>query len=122
MFYLTLLFIAVLAGLIVCLVDIPRVAELAIAENIDATGEVKNVASGSQSQLQLAAQDISRWLFYALLLMWPVYWIEFVWIFFSERKANSGRLNANSANNNSCLLYTSPSPRDATLSRMPSSA
>ena len=27
-----------------------------------------------------------------------------------------------SPNNNSCLLYTSPSPRDATLSRMPSSA
>ena len=26
------------------------------------------------------------------------------------------------ANLNSCLLYTSPSPRDATLSRMPSSA
>ena len=26
------------------------------------------------------------------------------------------------ANNNTCLLYTSPSPRDATLSRMPSSA
>ena len=25
-------------------------------------------------------------------------------------------------NNTSCLLYTSPSPRDATLSRMPSSA
>ena len=27
-----------------------------------------------------------------------------------------------SGNTNSCLLYTSPSPRDATLSRMPSSA
>ena len=26
------------------------------------------------------------------------------------------------SHNNSCLLYTSPSPRDATLSRMPSSA
>ena len=26
------------------------------------------------------------------------------------------------ANTNICLLYTSPSPRDATLSRMPSSA
>ena len=26
------------------------------------------------------------------------------------------------SNNNACLLYTSPSPRDATLSRMPSSA
>ena len=25
-------------------------------------------------------------------------------------------------NNDTCLLYTSPSPRDATLSRMPSSA
>ena len=25
-------------------------------------------------------------------------------------------------NNRACLLYTSPSPRDATLSRMPSSA
>ena len=28
----------------------------------------------------------------------------------------------NPANTNACLLYTSPSPRDATLSRMPSSA
>ena len=27
-----------------------------------------------------------------------------------------------SLENNNCLLYTSPSPRDATLSRMPSSA
>ena len=26
------------------------------------------------------------------------------------------------ADDNACLLYTSPSPRDATLSRMPSSA
>ena len=28
----------------------------------------------------------------------------------------------NKCKNNDCLLYTSPSPRDATLSRMPSSA
>ena len=28
----------------------------------------------------------------------------------------------NLKNSNTCLLYTSPSPRDATLSRMPSSA
>ena len=28
----------------------------------------------------------------------------------------------NLSNSGSCLLYTSPSPRDATLSRMPSSA
>ena len=31
-------------------------------------------------------------------------------------------LYSDTANNISCLLYTSPSPRDATLSRMPSSA
>ena len=30
--------------------------------------------------------------------------------------------NVRAENNNTCLLYTSPSPRDATLSRMPSSA
>ena len=33
-------------------------------------------------------------------------------------KANAGRVEID----NPCLLYTSPSPRDATLSRMPSSA
>ena len=32
------------------------------------------------------------------------------------------RRNPNNILNESCLLYTSPSPRDATLSRMPSSA
>ena len=30
--------------------------------------------------------------------------------------------SANALRNRYCLLYTSPSPRDATLSRMPSSA
>ena len=34
---------------------------------------------------------------------------------YNAAKANGGKLW-------SCLLYTSPSPRDATLSRMPSSA
>ena len=33
-----------------------------------------------------------------------------------------GSLNEVSGNDSRCLLYTSPSPRDATLSRMPSSA
>ena len=36
---------------------------------------------------------------------------------------NAGvKTSANYPTNNTCLLYTSPSPRDATLSRMPSSA
>ena len=38
-------------------------------------------------------------------------------------KIRTGRANPDMFNKiNVCLLYTSPSPRDATLSRMPSSA
>ena len=36
--------------------------------------------------------------------------------------ADEGRLTNSSTQVVACLLYTSPSPRDATLSRMPSSA
>ena len=35
---------------------------------------------------------------------------------------SSGHVRVFQLGNNTCLLYTSPSPRDATLSRMPSSA
>ena len=35
---------------------------------------------------------------------------------------SAGVISTNLARDNTCLLYTSPSPRDATLSRMPSSA
>ena len=35
---------------------------------------------------------------------------------------NGGNNNFGNANLNTCLLYTSPSPRDGLLSRMPSSA
>ena len=40
------------------------------------------------------------------------------------RISGGGRCNFTNihTNPNNCLLYTSPSPRDATLSRMPSSA
>ena len=35
---------------------------------------------------------------------------------------NSSSSSGSGSGSGSCLLYTSPSPRDATLSRMPSSA
>ena len=38
------------------------------------------------------------------------------------QKEFDGRLKEEQQGNKNCLLYTSPSPRDATLSRMPSSA
>ena len=76
MFLLTLVFLAILAGLIVCLVDIPRVAELAAVETTE-----------------------------------------------SVEAVNTSQAPAVSNNQNTlCLLYTSPSPRDGLLSRMPSSA
>ena len=40
----------------------------------------------------------------------------------SDSKQNQNYWNAANTGLNVCLLYTSPSPRDATLSRMPSSA
>ena len=40
----------------------------------------------------------------------------------SDGEPNSGDGKPNDGKPNDCLLYTSPSPRDATLSRMPSSA
>ena len=40
----------------------------------------------------------------------------------SERAPRSAEAIARRAAKRACLLYTSPSPRDATLSRMPSSA
>ena len=39
-----------------------------------------------------------------------------------EYPVNYGFISQTFALDNDCLLYTSPSPRDATLSRMPSSA
>ena len=46
-------------------------------------------------------------------------------IFEDDMHENTEKFNTQSIHNvqfNNCLLYTSPSPRDATLSRMPSSA
>ena len=48
-------------------------------------------------------------------------------LFYEMRYDENGKINNDfilnkEPYNKSCLLYTSPSPRDATLSRMPSSA
>ena len=42
--------------------------------------------------------------------------------FILQSSSNSVNSRRSKKNFNACLLYTSPSPRDATLSRMPSSA
>ena len=45
-----------------------------------------------------------------------------LWKLFGASIAKKRRLARRSKNPSSCLLYTSPSPRDGLLSRMPSSA
>ena len=53
----------------------------------------------------------------------PAQSTESIAAFRQEMETLMGDISATSYQlNNSCLLYTSPSPRDATLSRMPSSA
>ena len=46
----------------------------------------------------------------------------FQWFYFRVSGAKDQDLHMVLENAKDCLLYTSPSPRDATLSRMPSSA
>ena len=58
-----------------------------------------NISNMSNRELEALAQDIS--------------------VELQEREL---RVNCEDALNNHCLLYTSPSPRDGLLSRMPSSA
>ena len=45
-----------------------------------------------------------------------------VMIGYSDSSKDAGKMCASWHQYKACLLYTSPSPRDATLSRMPSSA
>ena len=51
----------------------------------------------------------------------PIAWFFFAW-FWSKSGQTLGMQAWRIKMTNNCLLYTSPSPRDATLSRMPSSA
>jgi len=98
MFLLTLVFLAILAGLIVCLVDIPRVAELAAVETTESVDAVSTSElaghSSNQNTLQAGAKNFSFWLFFALMLIWPIYWIEYFWLSRSERQITTTKNNA----------------------------
>ena len=52
----------------------------------------------------------------------PSLTVSYVGYVTQSQSASSGTLDFALKENTACLLYTSPSPRDATLSRMPSSA
>ena len=48
--------------------------------------------------------------------------LEILFEYFKEGEIEENEINIQYTHCKDCLLYTSPSPRDATLSRMPSSA
>ena len=54
-----------------------------------------------------------------LLELWAIFLALRLWVRMFRYRLRKPVLRADSL---ACLLYTSPSPRDATLSRMPSSA
>ena len=57
-----------------------------------------------------------RWEIVSVQTLYLVLW------FGAEEAKGSGESHCDMRVHRTCLLYTSPSPRDATLSRMPSSA
>ena len=67
----------------------------------------------------LATNHVDRWSLYLNLTTYRKERLKEVWIDHEQKKSEILR---NSDDIKGCLLYTSPSPRDATLSRMPSSA
>ena len=84
------------------------------------------MASMLERYLGRPIRDTEWWMWFFLfpivIWAWPLvvlYLIGRLVIDMMQYTPSETRLAALSAN---CLLYTSPSPRDATLSRMPSSA
>ena len=62
---------------------------------------------------------------YRVIITPPYTLIETYAKYFKNKRISIGSQNCyqkDQFSSNTCLLYTSPSPRDATLSRMPSSA
>ena len=52
----------------------------------------------------------------------PLHSMDQEWLNIAQFNGDTGAIHPQSILDDACLLYTSPSPRDATLSRMPSSA
>ncbi len=76
MFLLSLVFLALLAGLVITWVDIPRVAELAQIDSSENPGNTSNISTSIE--IANHANTIGKGLFVALLLLWPIFWIEYI--------------------------------------------
>ena len=89
---------------------------LAIAQSLAAVGAHVTLAARTASEIGKAASDIKAIGLKADAMSMDIADIEQTSKFFNEAAPFDILVN------NACLLYTSPSPRDLSTSRMPSSA
>ena len=73
------------------------------------TAHFKIVSTASKERTKVLANELE---------LWHTVWRQVFFDYWGSKTALTASFNGRK----SCLLYTSPSPRDATLSRMPSSA
>jgi len=91
MFMLSVLFLVLLAGIIVSWVDIPRVVELAQLDALELATE--SIAVTEAMRMADSAALIGRYLFIALLIIWPLFWLEFVTNYTTVRNEDGSRKN-----------------------------
>ena len=93
--------------------------------------DIVDALSGSDVRINAQPDESNIPGFLSILLSWfPMLLFIGVWIFFMRQMQGGGRggamgfgkSRAKLLTEHTCLLYTSPSPRDRTRSRMPSSA
>ena len=82
-----------------------------------ATNSVANLSAGQQTTLDIVLTVDANFMGTSL-----VNYAEISAADDDTDATNTPPVDTDSTPDNDCLLYTSPSPRDATLSRMPSSA
>lgn len=89
MFVLSVIFLVLLAGIIITWVDIPRVAEMAQLDSEEVSVQARQV----QEAVQLAesASHVGKILFAALLLIWPLFWLEYVYSYRVVRNTEGAR-------------------------------
>ena len=89
MFLLSVFFLLLLAGIVITWVDIPRVAELA---KIDVEAEATDAAVLTDAlHMADSAAWVGRYLFIALLVIWPLFWLEFFYNYKATRNSLGAR-------------------------------
>lgn len=85
MFALSLVFLLLLAALVVVFVDIPRVMELQALNNAETSSVIPTADSHQSAELMQSSAKIGQLLVYAMMLIWPLFWLEYLVTWRSQR-------------------------------------